>query len=91
MILLIKTVDTFFHVISLALLARALLSWINPSYEDNPISSFIYRFTEPFLIPMRKLFDKYGLNQSMIDFSFLATIFALAFIRNIIINILSII
>lgn len=78
--MIIRTLDSVYNVISIALFARAILSWVYRGYGDNPIVNFIYSFTEPLLMPMRSLFDRLGLNRSMIDFSFIATIFALQFI-----------
>ncbi len=85
--LIIKTLDTFYQVISIALLARAILSWVNTGY-DNPAVGLVYRFTEPILMPARIIFEKYGLNRGIIDFSFLATIFGIQIIYTILRNIL---
>ncbi len=85
--ILIKTVNVIYRVLMIALFARAIMSWITNDYT-HPVVNFIYRFTEPLLIPMRKLFDKFNLNRGMIDFSFLASFFAIQIIYKIIMRFL---
>lgn len=44
-------------VLDLAMLGRAILSWIDPM-SDGPLASFLYAITEPIILPFRKLFEK---------------------------------
>ena len=44
-------------VLDIALLASAILSWIDPM-ADGPLASFLYAITEPIVLPFRKLFEK---------------------------------
>ena len=44
-------------VLDLAMLGRAILSWIDPM-SDGPLASFLYTITEPIILPFRKLFEK---------------------------------
>lgn len=73
----------YFHrFIYLLLFARAIMSWVVMANRNarNPLVVLLYDMTEPILYPMRALFDRLGLNRGMIDFSFLATLFALEII-----------
>lgn len=73
----------YFHrFIYLLLFARAIMSWVVMANRNvrNPLVILLYDMTEPILYPMRALFDRLGLNRGMIDFSFLATLFALEII-----------
>ena len=45
-------VDLIFQLFELLILARVLLSWLNPD-PYNPIVQFIHNTTEPFLAPIR--------------------------------------
>ncbi len=83
MILLMQTIHTIFRVLIISLFIRAIMSWFIRDYS-HPIPNFIYNFTELILMPMRKIFEKFDLNRSMIDFSFIATFFALQILDTII-------
>ena len=50
--LLADFVDFFFYLLSLAVLARVLLSWLRVS-PYHPAVEFLYRITEPILAPLR--------------------------------------
>lgn len=51
-------------VYELLLLARVLMSWVNPRF-DSPIARFLYDVTEPVLAPIRRALPATG----MIDWS----------------------
>lgn len=53
-IVLANFLDIFFTVYSFVIIVSAVLSWVNPD-PYNPIVRFIYRITEPFLHPIRKM------------------------------------
>ncbi len=54
------------------MLARAILSWF--PMNSNKFSDFIYSITEPFIYPVRMLFDKMGWFSGLpIDIAFLVT------------------
>ena len=58
--------------IQLAMLIRAILSWF--PIEPNKFINFIYAITEPFVAPVRALFDKMGWFSGLpIDMSFMAS------------------
>ena len=57
-------------VIQLAMLARAILSWF--PIDSNRFTDFLYGITEPFIFPIRKLFEKMNWFQNIpIDMSFM--------------------
>lgn len=55
------------------IIIRALISWVNPD-PYNPIVQFLYKTTEPILVPFRRLIPVYAIG---IDIS---PIFALIFV-----------
>ena len=63
----------FLYVVDIAMLGRAVLSWF-PTEEPTRIGAFLYVVTEPFIMPIRTLFDKMGWFQgSPLDMSFFFT------------------
>lgn len=63
-------VNLFFTVIDIAMLVRAVTSWI-PTAERAWVD-FVYAITEPFVAPIRNLLERFSLFQnSPIDFSFM--------------------
>ncbi len=57
--LLRGTVQALLSVVQLCFLVRALLSWF-PIREDNPFLTLTAMVTEPFIMPVRALFDRFG-------------------------------
>ena len=83
-VLLLNCLDIFLRVVQLAMLVRAVLSWIMPD-ASGPIIEFIYLITEPLISLVRKAFEKLGFNNnSPIDLSFLVTVIVIEVIRMII-------
>ncbi len=63
-------IDVFLSVTLFLMLVRVVLSWI-PVSDDNAIEEFVYAATEPFVIPVRFVFDKFdALNGLPIDIPF---------------------
>ena len=60
------------------ILIRALISWVNPD-PNNTIVQFLYRATEPVLMPIRRMLPQMGIDLSPI-IAFLAIIFLKGFI-----------
>ena len=58
------TVRTFIYVfcqlLSLIIVARALLSWIVPNPYEQPMR-FLYEVTEPILAPLRRIIPRIGM------------------------------
>ncbi len=72
-VLLIKNiVIIFLTAIQFAMLARAILSWF--PMNSNKFIDFLYSVTEPFIYPVRMLFQKMNWFTGLpIDISFLVT------------------
>ena len=77
-ILLIKqTLIVLTEVLSLAMLIRAILSWIDQMGEFR-ISAFLFMITEPVILPIRKLCAKLHLFEGFpLDIPFMITIILL--------------
>ncbi len=62
---LAKVVDVVLTISYWLILARALISWVNPD-PFNPIVQFLERSTEPVLEPIRRLLPPMGIDFSPI-------------------------
>lgn len=51
---LIKLVHMLANILVLLIVVRALISWVNPD-PYNTIVQFLYKTTEPILMPIRRL------------------------------------
>jgi len=75
---IITIVKIFIYVLQLAMLLRAVMSWI-PDMQENKFSDFLYTVTEPVVIPVRMLFEKMNWFQNMpLDVSFIVAYLLLA-------------
>lgn len=63
------------------LIARAILSWVNPD-PYNPIVSFLYRVTEPVLQRVRRVLPDTG----GLDLSPLLVLLAIFFLQKFVVN-----
>ena len=52
------------YLLTILIIARAVLSWFSPG-PTNMLAIYLYRVTEPFLAPLRRIIPKTGI----IDFS----------------------
>ena len=70
---LIKSVViVFLTAVQFAMLGRAILSWF--PMNSNKLTDFLYAVTEPFIYPVRMLFEKMRWFQGLpIDISFLVS------------------
>ncbi len=60
---------------------RAIFSWF-PMDEDSPFFNFLYGVTEPFIMPVRLILERFELFRSMpLDMSFLITAMILSILR----------
>ncbi len=57
------------YLLSVLIIARAVLSWFSPR-PTNMVAIYLYRVTEPFLVPIRRIMPRTG----MVDFSPLVAI-----------------
>lgn len=77
-------VSLVFQVYIFIVIARALISWVNPD-PSNPIVRFLYSATEPVLALMKRYLP---LQFSGIDLSPIALLFALTIIEKILLSII---
>lgn len=79
--LVIRSADIGLSVILAAMLLRAVLSLFMMD-EDSKLSTFAYAVTEPFIIPVRMLFEKHGWFEGMpMDVAFFVTCLLIEMIR----------
>jgi YggT family protein len=60
MALLVLILQSLLVAAWVVLLARVVLSWIDPRFE-RPISRSVYGLTEPFLAPIRRVLPRTGM------------------------------
>jgi YggT family protein len=75
---LIKMFSSIFEIYAYIVVARAILSWVNPD-PYNPIVRFLYSATEPVLQRMRRVLP---LQFGGIDLTPMVLIFILFFVSN---------
>ncbi|MFC1714707.1 YggT family protein [Candidatus Poribacteria bacterium] len=78
---LIFLIDRALWIYSIIILARAIISWVQPN-PYNPIVQLLYRLTEPVLFPIRRALIK-SLGNIGIDFSPFIAFLLLQFIRRV--------
>ena len=79
--LTVNFVDLLLGVVFLAMFVRAILSLFMVS-EDNKIFMLAFTVTEPFIIPVRMLCERFGWFQGLpIDMSFMITSMLIIIIR----------
>ncbi|MFI5303389.1 MAG: YggT family protein [Nitrospiria bacterium] len=71
-------VDYLLTIYTYIIIARALVSWVNPD-PYNPIVQFLNKVTEPVLAPFRRLMGNYSIG---IDLSPLIVILIIYFLQN---------
>jgi YggT family protein len=76
---LIDLIDLIFAILNLAILARVVVSWVNPN-PYHPAMQFLYQVTEPILAPIRRYLPQTG----MIDFSPLVAIILLQLVHRLV-------
>lgn len=81
--LLADFVNLFFYLLSLAVLARVLLSWVRVS-PYHPAVDFLYRITEPILAPLRRVIPPVG----MMDISPIIAMLLLQIIQQVLVEII---
>lgn len=84
---LAKVLDAVLTLLWIVIIARAILSWVNPD-PYNPIVRFIYNVTEPILYQIRK---RLPLNFGGIDFSPIIVFFIIIFIQEVLVYRLAVI
>lgn len=77
-----QVVQVAISVLWWLIIIRALISWVNPD-PYNPIVQFLYKTTEPFLIPFKWIIPSYKIG---IDLSPIFAILVLMFLRYFLVN-----
>ena len=79
--LLVSAIRLFLTIEQLLFLARAILSWIFMN-EESKVMNFLYRVTEPLIIPARILLGRIeGINEIPIDIPFFVTVILLPIVQ----------
>lgn len=60
MIILLRFLEYLLQILSFAILARVIVSWISPGF-DNPIVRILFEITEPILAPIRQIIPRLGM------------------------------
>lgn len=75
-------VSLFLTILQLLMFARAILSWF-PLDEGSPLLTFLHAVTEPFILPVRALLERFEFfASSPIDLSFFITFLLLSFLQS---------
>ncbi len=76
---IVQCVLIFIDILSIAMLVRAILSWITMG-EQTRLGAFLYVVTEPIILPIRTLCNRFGWFQGLpLDMPFLITVVLLSF------------
>ncbi len=68
-------------IVLLLMFVRAIFSWF-PMDEESSFSEFLFITTEPFILPVRALLDRFESVRSLpIDISYLVTMLLLSILR----------
>ena len=79
---IIRLVYYLIVVLQIAMFARAIMSWIMAE-EDNAFTRFIGTITDPIIIPIRMVLEKFEFVRNMpIDISFFVAFLLLVIIQN---------
>ncbi|MBI2886813.1 MAG: YggT family protein [Chloroflexi bacterium] len=79
MIFFLRFVDIFTQVLTIAIVARALLSWF-PVSRHNPLVEALFQITEPMLAPLRRIVPTIG----MIDITPLVAMLLLQMVNSLV-------
>jgi len=83
-IALARILDLAFNLYIFIVIARALVSWVNPD-PYNPIVRFLHNATDPVLFRIRRLIP---FQMGTIDFSPIILLLALSVVQQILVNFL---
>ena len=81
--IIIPTIEIIFSLLSFAILARVLISWVRVD-PHHPAVQFLMEITEPVLRPIREMMPSMG----MMDFSPIIALLLLSVLERIILAIL---
>lgn len=75
---LMQCLILFIDVLSIAMLARAIVSWFSMGQQTR-LGAFLYVVTEPIILPIRALCRRFGWFQGLpLDMPFLITVVLLS-------------
>ena len=78
-----RLVTLLLWVLEIAMILRAVASWI-PSLDGMKWMDVVYMLTEPIVVPVRALFERFSLfRNSPIDFSFVIAFLLLGMVQSI--------
>jgi YggT family protein len=80
---LLQAVHAIALILTVLIIARALMSWVNPS-AHNPLVRWVHRLTEPLLAPIQSILPTPG----GIDFSPLAVLLLIQLLERLIVNLI---
>lgn len=81
LVLAVNLVDLILSAVLFAMLIRAVLSLFMMG-EESKFAMLLYMFTEPFILPVRKILERFNLFQgSPLDVSFFMTTVLLAMLQ----------
>lgn len=81
LVLTVNLVDLILSAVLFAMLIRAVLSLFMMG-EESKFAMLLYMFTEPFILPVRKILERFNLFQgSPLDVSFFLTTVLLAMLQ----------
>lgn len=92
-IILMRAVNWFAQLLTMALVLRAILSW----FAHDPYSSLgkaymvMIRLTEPIVNPCRNLIQRFNINTGMFDFSVLLAFFLIEIVARLIMMMIALI
>jgi len=76
-----QIIGVILTILTWIIIIRALISWVNPD-PYNPIVQFLYRVTEPILMPIRRILPAMG----GFDLSPIVALVGIMFIRSFVVR-----
>ncbi len=81
---LAEILNTILTIFMFILVARALFSWFDPTYQ-TPIGRFLFAITEPIVGPVRQVIP----NTGVLDLSVMVTMFLIIILRQLVVSTLA--
>lgn len=81
---LAEILNTILTIFMFILVARALFSWFDPTYQ-TPVGRFLFSITEPIVGPVRQVIPSTG----VLDLSVMVTMFLIIILRQLVVSTLA--
>lgn len=81
---LAEILNTILTIFMFILVARALFSWFDPTYQ-TPVGRFLFAITEPIVGPVRQVIP----NTGVLDLSVMVTMFLIIILRQLVVSTLA--